>query len=63
MQFSLLAMLMSFHMLVGHLYVFKRDVCSSPLPSFKLDCLKGLEVTGVLMCFVLVPYILHSLSI
>ena len=37
--------------------LFKRDVCSSPLPSFKLDCLKGLEVTEFFMCFVLVPYI------
>lgn len=37
--------------------LFKRDVCSSPLPSFKLDCLKGLEVTEFFLCFVLVPYI------
>ena len=38
--------------------LFKRDVCSSPLPSSKLDCLKGLGVTESFIYFGLVPYIL-----
>ena len=38
--------------------LFKRIVCSSLSPSFKLDCLKGLGVTEFFMYFGLVPYIL-----
>ena len=56
---------------VEHLFIcwlticmsFLRNVCSSPLPIFKLGYLGGFLVTEFLMYFVLVPYILTPYQI